>query len=439
MRERDKRFQSTDSDRFASLASTLARLRDDENLPTRHIVELRIAPCDGTRRLVTFSAMSNAPTMHDIAAAAGVHSSTVSLCLSGNTRIPIGTRDRVRKIAREMGYTPNPYLSALMQNRRKGRLPSDPPVIAFVTFFPTENGWRERFPGLVKTQAAATQQARARGYRLETFWAPLDQITPQRIGQILYTRRVAGAMLSPFPRPIESYDWPWDHFAAVAIGPSLRDPRVHRVRNDHFQSVEIVFEQARALGYQRVGMAIRKDIHERMNYRWFAGFQAKHHVSQVRDMPDPALMSDFGRDEFLAWIKRNQLDAVIVTRAEEPLRWMRGAGLSVPGKIGLVSLASEIGGKVSGIYDNWEMQGVRAVNMIIDLLVTNDLGLHDFPNLSLVRGIWNPGKTLGTSKRASSRSHPPISPPTTLPDLPNQPVVKRAGGKRRSPGSPRVG
>jgi DNA-binding LacI/PurR family transcriptional regulator len=47
------------------------------------------------------------PTLAEVAAAAGVSVSTVSRALDSNPRIPASTRQRVRDIARQLGFTPN--------------------------------------------------------------------------------------------------------------------------------------------------------------------------------------------------------------------------------------------------------------------------------------------------------------------------------------------
>lgn len=51
--------------------------------------------------------------MRDVAEMAGVSVSTVSLALSGNSRIPVGTRDRVIRVADEMHYQPHAGARAL--------------------------------------------------------------------------------------------------------------------------------------------------------------------------------------------------------------------------------------------------------------------------------------------------------------------------------------
>jgi DNA-binding LacI/PurR family transcriptional regulator len=52
-------------------------------------------------------------TIHDVAAALGIHKSTVSLALSGKGNVSVATRERIRAAAREMGYEPNPLAQRL--------------------------------------------------------------------------------------------------------------------------------------------------------------------------------------------------------------------------------------------------------------------------------------------------------------------------------------
>lgn len=57
-----------------------------------------------------------APTIHDVAAALGMHKSTVSLGLSGKGNVSLKTRARIEAVAREMGYQPNPLAQRLATN-----------------------------------------------------------------------------------------------------------------------------------------------------------------------------------------------------------------------------------------------------------------------------------------------------------------------------------
>src|SRR5688572_4984338 len=57
-------------------------------------------------------------TIHDVAAALGMHKSTVSLALSGKGNVSKATRARVVAAANEMGYQPNPLAQRLARGYR---------------------------------------------------------------------------------------------------------------------------------------------------------------------------------------------------------------------------------------------------------------------------------------------------------------------------------
>lgn len=57
-----------------------------------------------------------AVTIHDIARAVGVSPSTVSRALSGKGRISTATRERIRRVAEELGYRPNMLARGLATN-----------------------------------------------------------------------------------------------------------------------------------------------------------------------------------------------------------------------------------------------------------------------------------------------------------------------------------
>jgi DNA-binding LacI/PurR family transcriptional regulator len=57
------------------------------------------------------------PTIYDVAAVAGVATSTVSRAFSSPTRVSAKTRERVLAAAAELGYRPNPHARALLSGR----------------------------------------------------------------------------------------------------------------------------------------------------------------------------------------------------------------------------------------------------------------------------------------------------------------------------------
>src|SRR5579864_3704712 len=80
-------------------------------------------------------------TMADVARAAGVSLTTVSRALSGNGRLNLRTRNRVRGVAAELGYQPNPVARTLAGGRTgviaiAFSLPKpDPGALAGIAYF----------------------------------------------------------------------------------------------------------------------------------------------------------------------------------------------------------------------------------------------------------------------------------------------------------------
>ncbi|AGZ42173.1 LacI family DNA-binding transcriptional regulator [Actinoplanes friuliensis] len=62
-------------------------------------------------------AENRAPTIYDVARAAGVAPSTVSRAFSRPGRVSAGTAERIREVARELGYRTNPFARALPTGR----------------------------------------------------------------------------------------------------------------------------------------------------------------------------------------------------------------------------------------------------------------------------------------------------------------------------------
>jgi DNA-binding LacI/PurR family transcriptional regulator len=123
------------------------------------------------------------PTLRDIGLKTGFHYSTVSLALRDHPRIPDSTKQIICEAAKGLGYQPDAMLSALCAYRLTKRRPKGQTVIAWITNHRTRTGWRmsactrDYFEG-------ASQRARERGYRLETFWLSEPGMTGDRMSRM---------------------------------------------------------------------------------------------------------------------------------------------------------------------------------------------------------------------------------------------------------------
>jgi LacI family transcriptional regulator len=334
-------------------------------------------------------------TLADIAAKAGVSVMTVSRALRNQANISPVTQQRIQGIADEMGYRPNPLVSALMTYRRSARPVKAHLNLGFLTNFATREAWKanrlyeEFFEGV-------GESADKHGYGVETFWMREPGLTAERLTQILETRSIYGLVIAPLPMAHGHLHLDWDKFSAVTFGYSLDRPQLHRAANHQFRSMRRVMIELRRLGYKRLGLTLPASLNERVDRQWVASFL----VEQLRYPPDdfvPILVVDDGEwtfDRFRQWCKENKPD-VIISHEEIVLDWLRSLKVRVPDDIGFVHLnCYDESGRFAGIYQNGAAIGVAATDMVIAMINRNERGIPELPRSLLIEGTWVEGQTV---------------------------------------------
>lgn len=361
-----------------------------------HIVEKSLVLADGAPKI---PGVSKAVTLTEIAEKAGVHHSTVSLSLKDSPRISAATKERVLRIAAELGYHPHPYVSTLMHARRRGKISSGTPPLAFVHIQQSGLRWEDWIPEVSHCLARAKQQAAARGFRLEEFSTTIDEAP--RLGEILYARGIRGVILGPSRQAVRTLTWKWERLAVVALGPSLLEPGLHRIRHHHYHGMLTALAECSRLGYRRMGIALKEAVSRKTEHRWLAPYLLKQHEARLPDPPAPLLARSWTRETFLSWLEKTRPDVIIGGKEDIP-GWLADAGYAIPGDIGLVALNASFNDRHTGINQSWATQGERAVTLLIALLRDNHLGLQKFPHNLLVTGEWNPGETVRRQSGAAA-------------------------------------
>ena len=164
-------------------------------------------------------------TIADIAARADVHRSTVSLALRGSPRIPDDTRERIERIAVELGYLPNLVARGLAVRRTNavGLLVPELEDDFYVTVVSHQEQWlraRNMMPLLVVTkirgavELPALDELVGRGVDGFVFnYFPSDARTRERVAQIVR----GGTPVAMFGnRDIEGVDYVF--YDTIAMG-----------------------------------------------------------------------------------------------------------------------------------------------------------------------------------------------------------------------------
>ncbi len=336
--------------------------------------------------------MFGAVTLKDIADEAGVSLMTVSRALRRDPKVSDELRARIGGLAEQLGYRPNPLVSALMASRRTRTIERRDLKLGFITAFPTRDGWKANRLYQEFFAGAALGAAR-HGYGLEEFWISEPGMSSTRLTQVLLTRNIRGLLLAPLPDSRGRLDLNWEHFCGVAFGYSLASPSLHRVSNHQFRSMRLLLGQLSELGYRRPGLALARSLDERVLNQWLGGFLVDK-TSRERHVPLFLIPDErWSRDRFAGWLERHRPDVVIGHQAE-PLEWLRQIGRRVPEDIGFVHLDCPTpAGALSGLYQNGPAIGIAAADLLVSMLHRNETGLPSLPHTVVMEGSWCSGTT----------------------------------------------
>jgi DNA-binding LacI/PurR family transcriptional regulator len=338
--------------------------------------------------------------LQDIADRANVSRATVSLALRNDQSISLVTRARIQEIAAVLDYRPNPLVSALMTYQRNSKAARRTHVtLAILLRWSRRGRWRSQVSeSLLQASAARAQQ---HGYRLEEFWLDDLELGGRRLEEVLYARAIPGVLVAPSVAPGD-LRLDWSRLSAVAVGPSLLRPQLHRVSANCLDGMRLALRRLRRLGYQRIGLALKASHDARADGHWSAGFLSE----QQQLAPAQRVPIFMVRDEcwternFGRWYANRQPDAILSHEAGV-IPWLEKLGRRVPDDAGFVQLSVEDGcSNCTGIELNSSGMGTVAVDLLVEMIRRNERGVPASPQTVLLETCWVEG---GTTRRRSLR------------------------------------
>jgi len=348
--------------------------------------------------------MSLRPTLQDIATAAGVAASTVCRALRNDRRIPASTQERIREIAENLGYRPDPLLSALSLRRQGKSGSAEITTIAYIDnnrgriLGEQEYGFREA------CWAGAKTRAEELGYRLEAFHIGNRELSERRLSQILYTRGIIGVCIAPLVSARGHLKLDWEKFACAAIGYTLVRPSLHRAAAHHYQSILLALREMRRLGYQRIAVFLDEATSRRVDDIWLAGvllyarrYPKMHFPVLVKSgsVTDPAFCR-----MVVSWYRKQKPDAIIGNTAFR--RILEAEGIRFPQDAAYAGLyrIHQYDGLIACVDQRTEQIAGTAIDLVIEQIQKNERGIPISPKTVLVTGQWQPGSSAQPKSRS---------------------------------------
>lgn len=338
--------------------------------------------------------MTAKPSMKDIADRAGVSVMTVSYALRNHRSVSEDTIHNIQKLAREMGYTPNPMVASLIQNIRLKKENRHSPVIGYITSHPERDTWWGNYSVLRAYYEGAKHQCEKLGFQFEHFSLPDYNMSGKQLTKVLRYRNVCGILCAPVPDPAMDLGIDWQYFPCVAFGYSMPSPKIHRVTVNHFQAMLLALETLSQKGYQRIAVIASTKSSSRINNLFLAATDLFHrNVPKTHKIPIKIQAPSQNTQKKLEqWLRKHEADILVDTCHGICARILENGSTEFLRSFPYITSSwHESLPQRAGINQNSFQSGTLAVNVLTQLIYSNTPGIPELQSFTMVNGTWRDG------------------------------------------------
>jgi len=327
--------------------------------------------------------------MKDVARRAGVHPSTVSLALRNHPDIPEETRRRIRELALEIGYHPDPVLDAFNANRLSHQPLRSAPAIAYIgDLTPRPSCADSTAPQ--ETYLGARETAERLGFVLDRLFVGPGGLPPARLNQILEARNIDCAIVASFSPGFAELALNWPRLVALKIESFHVRPALDVIAVDHFQAARLAVARLRGFGYLRIGLVLPAGEDARLQQLTRSGYLIE--LAQSPDLPPLAPLDLVPGPAAVAaqlapWLAAQQPDAVIGLTGELLDHLVRAHPTGDTPGFAALDLAGAAD-SVAGIVCNHRLVGHSAVELLAARRRINQRGLPAETSVTFLPVAW---------------------------------------------------
>lgn len=335
----------------------------------------------------------SAPTLEDVAKAAGVSTATVSRCLNTPDRVVEKTRTRVMQVIADLGYTPN-FGARVMAAKRTFTIGAIIPTMDNAIFARGVQAFQEGLHDRGYTLLVASS-----GYRPDF---EQEQI------RALISRGADGLMLIGHDRSPEIYDYlDTQNVPVLAAWTYAKDAPLPSIGFDNRAAMRALADEVLRFGHTEIGMI--SAVTE-------GNDRARQRVEGLRDAMDakgldPDGLSlietryeiDCGSDAFAALMASQRPPTAILCGndviAVGAVHRARDMGLDVPGDVSItgfddMELARLALPPLTTVHVPHQEMGRRAADALVDMVERKNSGIsHELPTSLCIRQSLGPVPT----------------------------------------------
>lgn len=326
------------------------------------------------------------------------------MALSGNHRISPSLREKIQRLAKKMGYVPDPFLSGLAAHRRGRALAKDHGILAWI------NRWQK--PGCLRQfgefQAywkGAGEAANRLGYRLDDIRWELG-CSPKRFERILLARGIEAVLIPPHYGQPDWGQFDWSKFSVIRFGMSVKNPDSNLVSSDIFRGIVMAAKKIHEYGYRRIGFTVNEEFNRHLDGNFLSGYYYAQKLLKMKTALPPLLtnLTTRNTDEISTqkaalkqWLVLHKPDAILTADIELP-SMVRELGYRIPQDIAVAGTSALDIPLDAGIDQRSEAIGRIAVEMLVKQINVSERGEPRDPCRILIESRWKDGKTLPPRK-----------------------------------------
>lgn len=327
-------------------------------------------------------------TLKMVAERAGVSLCTVSCALAGTGVVKAATRERLVKLAEEMGYQRDASAAVMASRRHRARVRERRLSL----------GWLQSPHATEKKSRAFAARAGELGYDVE--WINLHTFKkPEAAVRTLWHRNVAGLYVSSpgaIPEPRGEWDrFEWGKFAAVKFTRALPHLAFPLIRHSAFDYAARSVREVCAAGYRRVAVLLDAstaplDDEARLgavlSYRELRLRKGERLEWRYRTLGEGA---DGAMDGVTrSWLRTYRPDAIIGFPSYW-FYWLKEAGFDVPGEVAFAAVLTGDGDKVvAGCAMRRDAFAEAAADLLHRQIMTGVRGPMEMPPEYVIEPSW---------------------------------------------------